>query len=104
MSESNGQVRDRVAGGVKAAARTKNLVALGELYEKEHGIMPGRMRQRQLVQYGKLYEYEQGVRTKKPRPRRDKAWKDFVAALSHVVRPCYRKRMCEIAETLCSET
>ena len=72
---------------------------MGRLFEEEHGLKRGRQRLRQLAQLGKRYEQEHGLAAKprKSRPRRAKAWRDFVQALSHVVKPAYRERLERLA-------
>jgi hypothetical protein len=91
----------RSAAGRRAAQRRMELIRLGQLFEKEHGLKRGRQRLQQLIQHGKRYELEHGMtQPHKPRPSRAKAWTDFVEALSHVVKPAYRSPVLRLAEEL----
>src|SRR5262249_26422007 len=57
--------------GCMGAQRVHQLIREGRLYEREHGLKPGRQRLRQLIQQGKLYEREHdlnraGTGTRRP--------------------------------------
>jgi len=87
--------------GRRAAERVKQLIRMGQRYEEEHGLKRGRQRLRQLIQLGKRYEIEKGLAQRpKPRPRRAKAWADFVRSLGHVVRPAYQRKVELLVESL----
>jgi hypothetical protein len=81
----------RSAAAKRGAERVHNLVLLGQQYEKEHGLTPGRERMKQLIRFGKRYEAEHGLREAgSRRKKRGDQWKEFVEALSGIVKPKYR--------------
>ncbi len=81
----------RSAAGRRGGERFHQLLELGRLYEKEHGLKAGRQRIKQLVQLGRRYEQEHGIAPKpRRRRRRGDAWQEFLAALARVVKPAHR--------------
>jgi len=45
----------------KGAERIRELIRLGEVFEREHGVKRGRERRRRLIELGKRYEIEHGL-------------------------------------------
>jgi len=85
----------------KGAERIKELIRLGEVFEREHGVKHGRERRRRLIELGKRYEVEHGlVHPAKHRPSRTRVWADFILALSQMVRPEYRRQVEDLAGLL----
>jgi hypothetical protein len=79
--------------GKIGAERARQLIERGLLYERQHGLTPGRQRQRQLIQLGKRYEEEHGLAEpvrRKVRRSRDQVWAEFLALLAEVVKPAYQ--------------
>jgi len=88
--------------GRKGAHRVHQLMELGLLYEKEHGLKRGKQRLRQLIQEGRLYEQEHGM---SPRPRRKRLGgrqivQNFFRSLLRMVKPAYRDRINRLLEEL----
>ena len=92
----------RSAAGTKGARRTHELAQRGRLYEQEHHLTPGRQRHRQLVEMGRLYEKEHGLAPPRrvKRQRKADAWKEFVAALSRVVKAAHRPAVLQLLAAL----
>ena len=91
--------------GRKGARRVHQLMQLGLLYEKEHGLKRGRQRLRQLIQEGRLYEQEHGLSIKPRRPRRDRQASEqvvqsFLRSLVRMVKPAYRDKLRRVLEGL----
>jgi hypothetical protein len=91
--------------GRKGARRVHELMQLGLLYEKEHGLKRGRQRLRQLIQEGRLYEQEHGLATKVRRSRRDRLAGDklvhsFFLYLLRMAKPAYRDRLKQMLQSL----
>lgn len=91
--------------GRKGALRVHQLMELGLLYEKEHGLKRGRQRVRQLIQEGRLYEQEHGLAGKPRRLRRDRLGGDqlvqvFFRSLLRMVKPAYRDKLSRMMQTL----
>lgn len=90
--------------GRKGAHRLHQLMQLGLLYEKEHGLKRGRQRIRQLVQEGRLYEQEHGL--SKPRRKRrsrlagDQLVQSFFRTLLPMLKPSYRDKVSKMLENL----
>src|SRR5437763_1730880 len=93
-----------VEAGRKGAHRFHQLMQLGLLYEKEHGLKRGRQRVRQLIEEGRLYEQEHGLSRKPRRSRRDRLAGDqlvqsFLRSLLRMVKPAYRDRLSRMLQT-----
>lgn len=88
--------------GRLGAERVHELIRLGQLYERDHGLSRGRQRLRQLIQLGKRYEQEHGLAEPAPRRRRSRedVWQDFLRALADVVKPAYRAEVERLAAAL----
>jgi hypothetical protein len=91
----------RSAAGRLGGRRVHQLADFGRLYEQEHRLTPGRQRLKQLIQLGKRYEQEHGLRIAKPRrKRKGDAWKEFLVALSRVIKPAYRPAVEQLVASL----
>jgi hypothetical protein len=94
--------------GRKGAQRVHQLMELGKLYEKEHGLKRGRQRLRQLIELGKLYEKEHGARTGRkerwgkrlPRVKRDELLATLLLCLVRLAKPSFREELVRLAEAL----
>src|SRR5438094_828234 len=91
--------------GRKGAHRVHQLMQLGLLYEKDHGLKRGRQRLRQLIQEGRLYEQEHGLSKKPRRSRRDRLAGDllvqsFFRSLLRMVKPSYRDKISRMMQAL----
>jgi hypothetical protein len=84
-----------VEAGRKGGRRVHQLMQLGLLYEKEHGLKRGRQRVRQLIQEGKLYEQEHGLSGTPRRHRlgREQLVQQFLRALARMVKPSFRAKV-----------
>jgi hypothetical protein len=110
--QSNGHAEtlsDRhVQAGRKGAHRVHQLIQLGRLYEKEHGLKRGRQRLRQLLELGKLYEKEHGLRPSFPRKRsprlsrlgRTEVLETLLHCLLRMAKPSFRTELQQLVEAL----
>ncbi len=100
-TDGNGADSWHVEAGRKGARRVHELMQLGLLYEKEHGLKRGRQRLRQLIEEGRLYEQEHGIRAKPRHAHRtggDQVVQNFVRSLLRMVKPAYRARLERLLE------
>ncbi len=96
--------------GRKGAHRIHQLIELGRMYEKEHGLKRGRQRLRQLIELGKVYEAEHGLRTPGPkkrnrlsRMRQQEVLGTLLQCLLRIARPSLRGKLARLIETLGEE-
>ena len=106
--EANGKAETEkwhAEAGRKGAHRLHQLMQLGLLYEKEHGLKRGRQRIRQLVEEGRMYEQEHGLSPKPRRTRRgrlagDQLVQSFFRTLLPMLKPSYRDKVSKMLENL----